>query len=164
MTQLILKNSNLFKVALYEPDIPQYTAAIIRICACLGARLDIIQPCGFFTNNKKFKRVLMDYGNKCDLKFFENFSYFKKEKKNSRIILMTTKAKKKYFNFKFKLNDTILFGRESAGVPRNIHKIVDHKLIIPIKKNTRSLNIVTSVAIALSEALRQNSNIKKNGN
>ena len=78
MTQLILKNSNLFKVALYEPDIPQNTAAIIRLCACLGARLDIIQPCGFFTNNKKFKRVLMDYGNKCDLKFLENFSYFKK--------------------------------------------------------------------------------------
>ena len=161
MTQLKSKNSNLFRVALYEPDIPQNTAAIIRLCACLGARLDIIEPCGFFLNDKKFKRVAMDYKNKCNLKLFNNFYDFKKDKKNGRIILMTTKAKNKYFDFKFKKNDTILFGRESAGIPKVIRECINYQLVIPIQKNTRSLNIVTSVAIALSEALRQNFNIKK---
>ena len=164
MTQLKSKNSNLFRVALYEPDIPQNTAAIIRLCACLGARLDIIEPCGFFLNDKKFKRVAMDYKNKCNLKLFNNFYDFKKDKKNGRIILMTTKAKNKYFDFKFKKNDTILFGRESAGIPKVIRECINYQLVIPIQKNTRSLNIVTSVAIALSEALRQNFNIKKNDN
>ena len=157
MTQIILKQSNLLKVALYEPDIPQNTAAIIRLCACFGVRLDIIEPCGFLLDDKRFDKVAMDYKNKCILKSFRNFSDFKKNRK--RIILMTTKAKKKYFNFKFKQNDTILFGRESAGVPKFVHNSVDYKLVIPIQKNTRSLNIVTSVAIALSEALRQNSNL-----
>ena len=159
MTQIILKQSNLLKVALYEPDIPQNTAAIIRLCACFGVRLDIIEPCGFLMSDKKFKRVAMDYKNKCNVKSFKNFIDFKKDKKRGRIILMTTKAKRKYFNFKFKQNDTILFGRESAGIPKPIHKNVDYRLVIPIQKNTRSLNIVSSVAIALSEALRQNSNL-----
>ena len=158
MTQIILKQSNLLKIALYEPDIPQNTAAIIRLCACFGVRLDIIEPCGFLLDDKRFDKVAMDYKNKCILKSFRNFSDFKKNRK--RIILMTTKAKKKYFNFKFKQNDTILFGRESAGVPKFVHNSVDYKLVIPIQKNTRSLNIVTSVAIALSEALRQNLNVK----
>jgi len=164
MTQIRLKKSNLFKVALYEPDIPQNTAAIVRLCACLNVSLEIIEPCGFLLGDNRFKRIVMDYKNKCVLKSFKNFSDFKKDKKRERIILMTTKAKKKYFNFKFKQNDTILFGRESAGVPKLIHENVDYKLIIPIQKNTRSLNIVTSVAIALSEALRQNYNMKKNEN
>ena len=156
MTQSNFKNSTLIKVALYEPDIPQNTAAIVRLCACFGARLDIIEPCGFFLSDKRFKRVVMDYINKCKIKSFKDFTAFKKDKKNERIILMTTKAKKKYFDFKFNKNDTILFGRESAGVPRLVHKSVDYKLIIPIQKKARSLNIVSSVAITLAEALKQN--------
>jgi tRNA (cytidine/uridine-2'-O-)-methyltransferase len=98
----------------------------------------------------------MDYINKCKIKSFKDFTAFKKDKKNERIILMTTKAKKKYFDFKFNKNDTILFGRESAGVPQLVHKSVDYKLIIPIQKKARSLNIVSSVAITLAEALKQN--------
>ena len=156
MTQSNFKSSTLIKVALYEPDIPQNTAAIVRLCACFGARLDIIEPCGFFLSDKRFKRVVMDYINKCKIKSFKDFAAFKKDKKNERIILMTTKAKKKYFNFKFNQNDTILFGRESAGVPQLVHKSVDYKLIIPIQKKARSLNIVSSVAITLAEALKQN--------
>ena len=156
MTQSHLKNSTLIKVALYEPDIPQNTAAIVRLCACFGARLDIIEPCGFFLSDKRFKRVVMDYINKCKIKSFKDFTEFKKDKKNERIILMTTKAKRKYFDFKFNQNDTLLFGRESAGVPQSVHKSVDYKLIIPIKKEARSLNIVSSVAITLAEALKQN--------
>ena len=156
MTQLHFKSSTLIKVALYEPDIPQNTAAIVRLCACFGARLDIIEPCGFFLSDKRFKRVVMDYINKFKIKSFKDFTEFKKDKKNERIILMTTKAKKKYFDFKFNQNDTILFGRESAGVPQLVHKSVDYKLIIPIQKKARSLNIVSSVAITLAEALKQN--------
>ena len=155
MTQSQFKNSTLIKVALYEPDIPQNTAAIVRLCACFGARLDIIEPCGFFLSDKRFKRVVMDYINKCKIKSFKDFTEFKKDKKNERIILMTTKAKKKYFDFKFNKNDTILFGRESAGVPQLVHKNVNQQLIIPIQKETRSLNIVASVAITLAEALKQ---------
>ena len=156
MTQLNFKSSTLIKVALYEPDIPQNTAAIIRLCACFGVRLDIIEPCGFFLSDKRFKRVVMDYINKCKIKSFKDFAEFKKDKKNERIILMTTKAKKKYFDFKFNKNDTILFGRESAGIPQLVHKSVDYKLIIPIQKEARSLNIVSSVAITLAEAIKQN--------
>jgi len=156
MTQSQFKSSSLIKVALYEPDIPQNTAAIVRLCACFGTRLDLIEPCGFFLSDKRFKRVVMDYINKCKIKSFKDFTEFKKDKKNERIILMTTKAKKKYFDFKFNKNDTILFGRESAGVPQLVHKSVDYKLIIPIQKKARSLNIVSSVAITLAEALKQN--------
>ena len=156
MTQPHFKSSTLIKVALYQPDIPQNTAAIVRLCACFGARLDIIEPCGFFLSDKRFKRVVMDYINKCKIKSFKDFTEFKKDKKNERIILMTTKAKKKYFDFKFNKNDTILFGRESAGIPQLVHKSVDYKLIIPIQKEARSLNIVSSVAITLAEALKQN--------
>ena len=156
MTQTHFKSSTLIKVALYQPDIPQNTAAIVRLCACFGARLDIIEPCGFFLSDKRFKRVVMDYINKCKIKSFKDFAEFKKDKKNERIILMTTKAKKKYFDFRFNQNDTILFGRESAGVPQLVHKSVDYKLIIPIQKKARSLNIVSSVAITLAEALKQN--------
>ena len=161
MTQSHFKSSTLIKVALYQPDIPQNTAAIVRLCACFGARLDIIEPCGFFLSDKRFKRVVMDYINKCKIKLFKDFTEFKKDKKNERIILMTTKAKKKYFDFKFNKNDTILFGRESAGVPQLVHKSVDYKLIIPIQKKARSLNIVSSVAITLAEALKQNRYLKK---
>ena len=156
MTQPHFKSSTLIKVALYQPDIPQNTAAIVRLCACFGARLDIIEPCGFFLSDKRFKRVAMDYINICKVKSFKDFTEFKKDKKNERIILLTTKAKKKYFDFKFNQNDTILFGRESAGVPQLVHKSVDYKLIIPIQKKARSLNIVSSVAITLAEALKQN--------
>tara|TARA_B100000945_G_scaffold162020_1_gene130049 strand:+ start:316 stop:789 length:474 start_codon:yes stop_codon:yes gene_type:complete len=143
------------KIALFEPDIPQNTAAIIRTCACLGAKLEIIKPCGFLLNDKRFKRVVMDYLSEDEIEFYQSSQHFFKSKENQRIILMTTKASKSYTKFKFNRNDTILFGRESAGVPENIHKIVKNKLKIPMKNNKRSLNIASSVAIILAESLRQ---------
>ncbi len=144
------------KIALFEPDIPQNTAAIIRTCACLGAKLEIIEPCGFLLNDKRFKRVVMDYMDKKEIKYYESSDQFFDEKKNQRIILMTTKALRSYTKFKFKKNDTILFGRESAGVPQYVHKMVNNRLKIPIKNNKRSLNISSSVAIILAECLKQN--------
>jgi len=143
------------KIALYEPDIPQNTAAIIRTCSCLGANLEIIKPCGFLFNDKRFKRVVMDYMDEKMIKFYQSSNEFFKSKKNQRVILMTTKSSKLYTTFKFEGNDTLLFGRESAGVPKNVHNLIKHKLKIPMINNKRSLNIASSVAIILSESLRQ---------
>ena len=144
------------KIALFEPDIPQNTAAIIRTCACLGAKLEIIEPCGFLFSDKRFKRVVMDYMNEKEIKFYQSSSDFFKSKESQRIILMTTKASVSYTNFKFDKNDTILFGRESAGVPKNVHVSMKYRLKIPMKNNNRSLNIASSVAIILAECLKQN--------
>ena len=143
------------KIALFEPDIPQNTAAIIRTCSCLGAKLEIIEPCGFLLSDKRFKRVVMDYMNEEEIKFYQSSKDFFESKKHQRIILMTTKASISYTKFKFDKEDTILFGRESAGVPENIHKIIKNKLKIPMKNNKRSLNIASSVAIILAESLKQ---------
>ena len=143
-------------IALFEPDIPKNTAAIIRTCSCLGAKLEIIEPCGFLLNDKRFKRVVMDYMKEKDIKFYKSSDDFFKLKKNQRIILMTTKASISYTKFKFDKNDTILFGRESAGVPDKVHKSIKDRLKIPMKNDKRSLNIASSVAIILAESLRQN--------
>jgi len=143
-------------IALFEPDIPQNTAAIIRTCACLGAKLEIIEPCGFILSDKRFKRVVMDYLDEKEIIFYKNFDHFFGTKKNKRIILMTTKAPISYTKFKFDIDDTILFGRESAGVPEKIHELIKNRLKIPMKKNMRSLNIASSVAIILAESLKQN--------
>ena len=143
------------KIALFEPDIPQNTAAIIRTCACLGTKLEIIEPCGFLLNDKRFKRVVMDYMDEKEIKFYKNFDYFFESKENQRIILMTTKASVSYTTFKFNKNDTILFGRESAGVPDRVHKLIKNRLMIPMKKNKRSLNVASSVSIILAESLKQ---------
>ena len=143
------------KIALFEPDIPQNTAAIIRTCACLGANLEIIEPCGFLLSDKRFKRVVMDYMDDNEIEFYQSFDKFYKNKENHRIILMTTKATVSYTKFKFEKNDTILFGRESAGVPQKVHGLIKNKLKIPMKNNRRSLNIASSVAIILAESLRQ---------
>ena len=143
------------KIALFEPDIPQNTAAIIRTCACLGAKLEIIEPCGFLLSDNRFKRVVMDYLDEKEIKFYKSSKDFFKSKKSQRIILMTTKASISYTKFKFEKNDTILFGRESAGVPESVHKLIKDRLKIPMKINKRSLNIASSVAIVLAENLRQ---------
>jgi Predicted rRNA methylase (SpoU class) len=143
------------KIALFEPDIPQNTAAIIRTCACLGAKLEIIEPCGFLLSDKRFKRVVMDYMDEKDINFYRNANIFFKSKKDQRIILMTTKASISYTKFKFKKNDTILFGRESAGVPEKVHKLINNRLKIPMKSSKRSLNLASSVAITLAECLKQ---------
>ena len=146
----------MFNIALYQPDIPQNTAAIIRLCSCFDTTLEIIEPCGFHLNDKRLKRVTMDYLDKSKIITYESYKSFLFKKKKSRIILMTTKAKKSYSNFKFNPKDTILFGRESEGVPKIVHENSYQKLKIPLKNQARSLNISIAVAITLSEALKQN--------
>ena len=143
------------KIALYEPDIPQNTASVIRTCSCLGANLEIIEPCGFLLTDKRFKRVVMDYMEVDRIKFYKSADEFFNFKKNKRIILISTKGIKSYTNFNFNASDTILFGRESAGVPKRVHNKVNEILKIPMIKNKRSLNLASSVAIVLAEQLRQ---------
>ena len=147
----------MFNIALYQPDIPQNTAAIIRLCACFGTTLEIIEPCGFQLNDKRLKKVAMDYLYKSKIIIHSSYNSFLIKKKKCRIILMTTKAKKKYSDFKFNKKDTLLFGRESQGVPKVVHNNCYQRLKIPLKKNIRSLNVAMTAAITLSEAIRQNS-------
>ena len=143
------------KIALYQPDIPQNTAAIIRTCACLGVELEIIKPCGFFLSDARFKRVVMEDMDISSIKFYESYEEFREVKKNKRVILATTKAKEIYTDFKYKNDDTLLFGRESSGVPKALHQDIEYKIKIPMMENKRSLNLATSAAIIISESLRQ---------
>ena len=143
------------KIALYEPDIPQNTAAIARTCSCLGALLEIIEPCGFLLSDRRFKRVVMDYLDESMIKIYKSSEEFFNSKKKDRVILMTTKASKSYIDFKFENGDTLLFGRESSGVPQKVHKIMKYRIKIPMIEKKRSLNLASSVAIILSENIRQ---------
>ena len=147
-------------IALYKPDIPQNTAAIIRLSACLNLKVHIIEPCGFDLNDSRFKRVVMDYLGFCKIFRHQDYNEFLKKNKKNTIVLMTTKATKHYHKFKFKKNDVLLFGRESAGVPEDLHKLIKNKVKIPMNKKTRSLNVAMSVAIISTEALRQNNLLK----
>ena len=147
-------------IALYKPDIPQNTAAIIRLGACLNLKIHIIEPCGFNLHDSRFKRVVMDYMGMSRIFRYEDYDDFLKKNKDKRIVLMTTKAKKYYHKFKFKKNDMMLFGRESAGVPENLHKTIKNRIKVPMNKKTRSLNVAMSVAIISAEALRQNNLLK----
>ena len=145
----------MLNIALYQPDIPQNTAAIIRTCACFNLKLEIIKPTSFILNKKKLGRVYMDYFDACEIIYYESFDDFLEKKDRERVILFTTKTKKTYHSFQFKINDTLLFGNESSGVSEKVHRVIENKLNIPIQESTRSLNLASSVAIASSEALRQ---------
>ena len=147
-------------IALYKPDIPQNTAAIIRLGACLNLKIHIIEPCGFDLNDSRFKRVVMDYIGYSKIFRYEDYDSFVSKNKQKRVVLMTTKAKKLYHKFNFKKNDILLFGRESAGVPESLHKRINNKIKVPMNKKTRSLNVAMCVAIISAEALRQNNLLK----
>ncbi len=145
----------MISIALYKPDIPQNTASILRLCACLGMKMHIIEPCGFNLNDSRFKRVAMDYVNESSIIRYINFEELLKKNKKSRVILMSTKAKKSIFKFEFKNNDIILLGRESEGVPKYVHDELKNSLKIPISSKTRSLNVALAASISATEALRQ---------
>ena len=145
----------MISIALYKPDIPQNTASILRLCACLGMKMHIIEPCGFNLNDSRFKRVAMDYINESSIIRYISFEELLKKNKKSRVILMSTKAKKSIFKFEFKNNDIILLGRESEGVPKYVHDELKNSLKIPISSKTRSLNVALAASISATEALRQ---------
>ena len=150
----------MINIVLYKPDIPQNTAAIVRLSACLNLKIHIIEPCGFNLDDSRFKRVAMDYIKLSQIIRYPDFDTFSKNSSKSRVILMTTKSKKFFHQFKFRKNDFLLFGRESAGVPNEIHKKIKYKLKVPLSGEARSLNIAMTVAIVASEALKQNNFFK----
>ena len=145
----------MISIALFKPDIPQNTASILRLCACFGLKMHIIEPCGFNLDDSRFKRVVMDYINQSSIIRYENFKELLNKNKKSRVILMSTKSKKSLFKFKFKSNDIILLGRESKGVPEYVHKELKNRLRIPISSKARSLNVAVTASISAAEALRQ---------
>ena len=146
-------------ISVYQPDIPQNLASLIRLSACMNVSIDIIEPCGFPFSEKKFKRTVMDYSRYAEINTFIDFERYKSDvkefKPKPRVILLTTKSKNNYFDFRFKKNDRLLLGRESEGVPDQVRKWVDHDLKIMMPGQGRSLNVVISCAMVLSEALRQ---------
>lgn len=149
------------KIALYQPDIPQNLGAMMRLCACTGTSLDIIEPCGFLWNERKIKQSAMDYFDKIDLTRHNNWdNFFDTYQGQRRIILMTTKSSAPYYDFQFNENDILLAGRESAGVPEDVHKVVDGRICIPMKGDFRSLNIVNATSMILGEAIRQTEWVK----
>ena len=146
------------RIALYEPDIPQNTGAIIRLASCFGISVDIIEPCGFIFSSRRLKRSGMDYMDRVDIKLHSSWKKFYqtyREHSETRVILLTTKGNIKHTAFIYDSNDVLLLGRESAGVPDAVHKAADARIIVPIEPEARSLNIVSSAAIVLGEALRQ---------
>lgn len=143
-------------LALYQPDIPQNTGAAIRLCACLGIDLNIIEPCGFLWDDRKIKQSAMDYIDLLTVSRHPSWdNFYKGCYGKKRIILMTTKAATPYTDFEFSDNDILLAGRESAGVPEDVHQNADARVIIPMPKQARSLNVINSCAMILGEALRQ---------
>lgn len=149
-------------IALYQPDIPPNTGTIIRMAACLDVPVHIIEPCGFPFGEKSFRRAGMDYIDQSKITRHQSWEDFLTAMGSSRIILLTTKSTKPYTEFEFQKDDILLLGRESAGVPDKVHARADHRLIIPMAPETRSLNIALSAAMVLGEALRQTNNFPKN--
>ena len=145
------------RIALFEPDIPQNAGNIFRLGACLGVSIDIIEPAGFVIDDKRLKRASMDYYDYLDLtKHLSWEKFYEWSKENSyRLILLTTKSTKSYYDYKYQPNDIILFGRESAGVPEYVHETVDERLTIPMIKGPRSINLSSSVSIVAGEMIRQ---------
>jgi len=148
------------KIILYQPDIAQNLGAIMRLTACFDISLDVIEPCGFPLTAKSLRRTAMDYGSPESLTRHSSWDKFKAQRpletaKRSRLILFTTKAAIPLHKFTFKADDSLFFGRESAGVPDEVHNYVDERVIIPLAANARSFNLASSASIGLWEALRQ---------
>jgi len=145
------------RLALFQPDIPQNLGAAIRLGACLGAPVDVIEPCGFPLSDRALQRAALDYAQIADVTRHPSWSSFRTEsaRKNSRLVLLTTKGATPLTDFRFEADDILLMGRESAGVPEEVHAAADARLVIPLIRGARSLNVVTAAAIALGEALRQ---------
>jgi tRNA (cytidine/uridine-2'-O-)-methyltransferase len=143
------------RLALFEPDIPQNTGTLIRLGACMGVAVDIIEPCGFVFSDKSLKRAGMDYLELAAIERHNSWDRFLETVGEARLILLTTKSAKPYMDVTFKGNDILLLGRESAGVPEPVHERADERILIPMSGGARSLNVAIAGAMVLGEALRQ---------
>lgn len=142
------------RLALFEPDIPQNTGAVLRLAACLGVGVDIIEPMGFVWSDRHLRRAGMDYLDHVELVRHSSWSAFHNNHRH-RLVLLTTKAEDRYTDFMFSADDTLLLGRESAGVPDSVQAAADARIKIPMVGGMRSLNVALAAAMVLSEALRQ---------
>lgn len=142
------------RIALYQPDIPQNTGTIVRLCACLGVPLDVIEPAGFPFTARELARAALDYAPLADVTRHASWSAFLAQRRG-RLILLTTKAETPYFDFAFAPDDVLLFGRESVGAPPEVHAAADARLRIPLRPEARSLNVAVAAGMVLGEALRQ---------
>jgi len=149
------------RIALYEPDIPQNTGTILRLCACLGIAADIIEPAGFPTSDRAFRRAGMDYLDAVTVSRHRSWREFESWRRGAhpRLVLFTTAACISYLDYRYHADDILLFGRESAGVPEEVHAAADARLVIPMRSGLRSLNVAVAAAMAAGEALRQTGGI-----
>jgi tRNA (cytidine/uridine-2'-O-)-methyltransferase len=145
------------RIALYEPDIPQNTGTILRLAACLGVEAHIIEPAGFPTSDRAFRRAGMDYLDRVSLVRHASWDAFEawRRREGARLVLFTTGAAVSYLDHNFQREDVLLFGRESSGVPEKVHRAADARLVIPMREGLRSLNVAMACAMAVGEALRQ---------
>lgn len=145
------------RLVLYQPDIPQNAAAILRLAACLGTAVDVVEPCGFVLDDSRLRRVGMDYAARAEMRRHASWDAFREEVLGTgdRLVLLTTGADLSYTRFAFRAGDRLMLGRESAGVPAEVHGCVDARVRVPMTRGVRSLNIVTAAAMVLGEALRQ---------
>jgi tRNA (cytidine/uridine-2'-O-)-methyltransferase len=145
------------RLALYEPDIPQNTGTILRLCACLGVEAHLIEPAGFPTTDRAFRRAGMDYLDQVTLRRHPSWQAFEdwRQADRGRLVLFTTRAGTSYLDHAYRAGDILLFGRESAGVPQPVHDAADVRLVIPMRTGLRSLNVAMAAAMALGEGMRQ---------
>jgi len=143
------------RIALYQPDIPQNTGAVFRLAACLNVPVDIIEPAGFVLNDANLRRVGMDYLDQTRITRHISWDRYLSEAAPARLVLLTTAATQRHVDFKFDATDTLMVGRESSGVPTDVHNRADARIRIPMQPDSRSLNVVTALTLALGEALRQ---------
>ena len=151
------------QIALFQPDIPQNTGTILRLCACLNVTAHIIEPAGFPVSDRHFRRSGMDYLDQVAIMRHDSWSKFEQWRNDGgyRLVLFTTRGLCSYLDYDFGLTDILLFGRESAGVPEDVAAAADARLVIPIRPGMRSLNVAVTAAMALGEALRQTSSAIK---
>jgi tRNA (cytidine/uridine-2'-O-)-methyltransferase len=143
------------RLALFEPDIPQNTGAILRLGACCGVPVDLIEPFGFLWEDRRLKRAGLDYLDSVALARHSSWAKFCATREAGRLVLMTTRGTTPYHHFTFRADDTLLFGRETSGVPDTVHEAVAARLVIPLRAGLRSLNVALAAAMVLGEALRQ---------
>ena len=150
------------QIALFQPDIPQNTGPILRLCACLDVAAHIIEPAGFPVSDRHFRRAGMDYLDQVSITRHDSWSKFEQWRNHGghRLVLFTTKGVIPYLDYRYGADDVLLFGRESAGVPDVVAGAADARLVIPIKRGLRSLNVAMAAAMALSEALRQTNRLE----
>lgn len=143
------------RLALFQPDIAQNAGTMLRLAACFGVAVDVIEPCGFAFDERRFRRAGMDYLDRVDLRRHSSWAAFMRDGRRGRLVLLTTRAEIAHTDFAFRPDDTMMVGQESAGVPLEVHDAADARIRVPLAAGLRSLNVALAAAVVLGEALRQ---------